>query len=205
MKKRIAIIAVVGTLLQGCIPHTLLYSRLEAPDSKYFKSRCFGGAGATSVIYYPFHGIYISLNITGTLRLGLHVPAGEVAQLTDNAIKIEGRSGDETFVGFSGKLIAARQGSIGAVYPKELRALPDPYSSPDNFGPLMGGSKNGEHVWYFFTAMENGKPNRFSRLPTGLIRGTVELPSISVNGVNYGPQIIPFKQDTYFELGPINC
>jgi len=42
------------------------------------------------VVYYPFHGIYIS--IAGS-RLGLHIPSGAVVQLNAKTVEIDGTVG----------------------------------------------------------------------------------------------------------------
>jgi hypothetical protein len=78
-----------SSLLTACVPMSPTYERIDAPDSKYFKSICRGTIGPRSTIYYPFHGIYISLNFTFT-SFGLHIPDGTTVQLNDNTIKVNG-------------------------------------------------------------------------------------------------------------------
>jgi hypothetical protein len=46
-------------------------------------------ANAPLTVYYPFHGIYISLDYRFT-TFGLHIPEGMTVQITDNKITVNG-------------------------------------------------------------------------------------------------------------------
>ena len=78
-----------STLLSACFPMSTTYERIDAPDAKYYKSICRGTVGPPSTVYYPFHGIYISLDYRFT-TFGLHIPEGMTAQLTDNKLTVNG-------------------------------------------------------------------------------------------------------------------
>jgi hypothetical protein len=82
-----ASLLLTSTLLTACFPMSWTYERIEAPDAKYFKSVCRGTVGPPSTVYYPFHGIYISLDYRFT-SFGLHIPEGMTVQLNDNTITV---------------------------------------------------------------------------------------------------------------------
>lgn len=190
--------------LTGCIPIVSSYSRIEVPGARYFGSSCHGVSGPSSVVYYPFQGIFISLDMNPWLRLGLHVPAGTIAQLNGETIKIEGET-ETGGVVFTARMKASSRGSLGAVNPKEFQAFPDPVISDNNFEPVIGNSKGGNHIWQLYLAMDNQVPNRLLQVPRGLISGTIELPSITVNGQKYESQRLQFRRERYSELSPVNC
>jgi hypothetical protein len=189
--------------MSGCVPMTVTYERIEAPDAVRFKDICRGTVGPPSTVYYPFHGIYISLNFAST-TFGLHIPEGVTVQLNDNAIKVDGvsKSGQvQKTVHFK----AFRQGAAGNDDPPEFRALPDPYTSRDNLGPYVGSSNGDRYVYYFFMGVDEADAHRGASLPFGLLYGTIELPSMTIDGHRYEPQILPFKQARFSEISPINC
>jgi hypothetical protein len=194
---------VLGFGMSGCVPMTFNYERIDAPDAVRFKAVCRGTVGPPSTVYYPFHGIYISLNFSST-TFGLHIPEGVTVQLNGNAIKVDGvsKSGQaQKIVHFK----ASRQGAVGNDDPPEFRALPDPYTSTDNFGPFVGSSNGDRYVYYFFTGVDDIDVSRGASLPFDLLYGTIELPSMTIDGHRYEPQILPFKQTKFSEISPINC
>jgi hypothetical protein len=65
------------------------YEHIDAPGAVYFKNICRGTVGPPSTVYYPFHGIYISLDYTFT-TFGLRIPEGMTVQLIDNKITVSG-------------------------------------------------------------------------------------------------------------------
>jgi hypothetical protein len=193
----------LGLGMSGCVPMTSTYERIDVPDAVRFKDVCRGTVGPPSTVYYPYHGIYISLNF-GAAALGLHIPEGMTVQLNDNAIKVAGlsKSGQvQKIVHFK----ASRQGAVGNNDPPEFRALPDPYTSPDSLGPYVGSSNGDRYVYYFFSGVDEIRVDRGASLPSDLLYGTVELPSMTINGHRYEPQILPFKQTKFSEIAPINC
>jgi hypothetical protein len=191
-------------VLAGCVPISWPYERIDAPEARYFKSVCHASVGPPSVAYYPYHGIFLSLDITDSLALGLHLPDGTSARLDGNTVRISGTT-ETGSVDVRLPLRAARQGSLGNGNPFEFSGLPDPYSSPDNFGPFLGASKNGRYVWHLFISETDIEPIRTISTPGGLLRGTIELPPITIGAETYPPQILHFERHVHRELSPANC
>jgi hypothetical protein len=178
------------------------YERIDAPDARYFKNICRGTVGPPSTVYYPFHGIYISLNYTFT-TFGLHIPEGMTVQLSDNIIKVNGMSKSgpvQTTVHFK----TYPRGAAGNNDPPDF-AVSAPYTAADTLGPLEGRSAGGRYVYYLFMGADQNRPNRLISPPFDLTEGTIELPAMIINGQRYEPQILPFKQTQYSEISPINC
>jgi hypothetical protein len=78
-------------------------------------------------------------------------------------------------------------------------------TSADNFGPLLGDTSNGRNLWYLFISVASEPVPHFIPTPRGLIRGTVELPPITINGQSYEAQSIPFERRVHTEISPVNC
>jgi hypothetical protein len=193
-------------LLDACVPVVSEYQRLEVPGARYFRGGCYGSYGPPSIVYYPYHGIFISLDITSTIALGIHLPAGTEVQLNAETVRITGVTQNGP-VDVSLPIRAARQGALGNRNPPEFQGLRDPFTSPDNFGPLAGASESGRHIWYSFVSETDsgGTARRLTQTPLGLLRGTVELPPMTINGVEYGPQTLPFERREYAGTIPVNC
>src|SRR5260370_19106123 len=100
-----------GLSLSGCVPMTSMYEKIDVPGAVYFKEMCYASVGPPSVAYYPFHGIFISMNFSST-ELGIHVPAGTTVQLNDDTIRIAGTSKSGQFEK-SVRIKAFKQGSSG--------------------------------------------------------------------------------------------
>jgi hypothetical protein len=179
------------------------YEHLEISDARYFRQTCYHTVGPPSVAYYPFHGIFISLDVTRTIKLGLHLPAGTTVELGGNTVRIIGvaESGpiDTTI-----PIRATRHDYVRKGDPLEFGDR-DTFTSADNFGPLLGGASNGRNLWYSFSSQTSEPIPHIIRTPAGLIRGTVELPSITINGQAFDSQSIPFERRAHTEIEPINC
>ena len=182
---------------------TSIYEKIDVPGAVYFKEMCYASVGPPSVAYYPFHGIFISVNFNST-ELGVHVPAGTTVQLNDDTIRIAGTSKSAQFEK-SVRIKAFRQGSSGNGDPRQFRRLPDPYGSPSDLGPFVGNSVGDSYVYHFFMGIDENNPERTVSLPVDLIYGTIELPSMTINGQRYDRQTLPFKQTRFSEIAPINC
>lgn len=191
-------LVLMSILLTACVPMSTTYERIDAPDASYFKSICRGTVGPPSTVYYPFHGIYISLDYRFT-TFGLHIPEGMTVQLTDNKITVNG-AGKSTTIHFK----AYPRGAGGNGDPVDF-AVSAHYTSPDALGPFEGRSVGNRYVYYLFMGADENRPNRLMSPPFGLTEGTIELPAITINGQRYEPQILPFKQTKYFEISPVNC
>jgi hypothetical protein len=198
--------------MSGCAYMSGTYGRLEAPNAVYFGRHCWGTIDPKSVIYYPFHGILISVDIDGAIRFGIHLPAGTTAEVVGRTIRIVGRT-EVTPIDFTAQIQPTTIGSFGSVDPWEFRAFfrgprsnSPPAQQPLSFGPFEGASKDGRHIWYLFSSFDESQtPPRFTRVPTGLVEGTVELPALSINGQRHPPQTLRVRQSTYGGVFPINC
>ncbi|MGH8210432.1 MAG: hypothetical protein ACREU6_12745 [Steroidobacteraceae bacterium] len=180
------------------------YEHIEVPGARYFKQNCYASIGPPSVAYYPFHGIFISLDVTYTVALGLHLPAGTTVKLNGNTVHIISIA-DSGPIDLTIPIRAARHGSRGNGDPREFYGMRDPFTSADNFGPLAGDTDHGRYLWYLFISETAESPPHIIRTPHGLIRGTVELPSISINGQTYDAESVPFERRVHTEISPINC
>jgi len=191
-----------STLLTACVPMSSTYERIEAPGAVYFKNICRGTVGPPSTAYYPFHGIYLSLNYTFT-TFGLHIPEGMTVQFTDNKITVNGvgKSGPvQTTIHFK----AYPPGAGGNNDPPEF-AVSAPYASADALRPFEGRSVGTRYVYYLFMGADDSRPNRLISPPFDLTEGTIELPAMIINGQRYESQILPFRQAKYSEISPVNC
>jgi hypothetical protein len=195
----VAVLVYLG--MSGCIPMRYPYEHIDVPAARYFKSTCYHTFGPQSIAYYPFHGIFVSLDVTDTVALGLHLPAGTTAELNGHTVHIIG-STDSGQIDTTIPIRAAQHDYVRKGDPLEF-SLRDPFTSEDHFGPLLGDTNNGRNLWYRFVSVTS-EPRRIPT-PRELIRGTIELPSITINGQTYEAQSIPFERRVHVEISPINC
>jgi hypothetical protein len=195
-----------GARLGRIVPIISAYLKIEAPAARYLERSCNAGIGLPAVVYYSYHGVFISLDMTDSVALGIHVPAGNTARLEGNRVRITGTT-HRGAVDVSLPIRAAPQGALGAIDPPQVRGYPDPFTSPDYFGPLQGASRDGHNAWYFFIAETDPRdgPVRTLSTPRGLERGTIELPPLTINGQHYEPQVLHFERHRHVELMPVNC
>ena len=202
--KKIVALPIYVALLSGCVPYTTTYQKIEVADAKYFHPGCAAEVGAGSMAYYPFHGIYISIDLNAA-RFGLHIPSGTVVQLNGRTIEVDGVIGTNpyksTFV-----LKGVSHASIGTgAEPPEFMASIDHYTAPDNFGPLEGSSDGSYLLWYLYLMVSPQEPRQPARVSTGLTEGTVQIPSITINGHTYESQKLTFKRVRSVGLAALNC
>lgn len=206
MRSHIRAFTAIATcaFLPGCV-WAWRYERIEAPsrDAVYFKTICRGAFGPPSTIYYPFNGIFISVDLE-FIQLGLHLPSGTTTQLNGNTIHIVGWTTagpyDRTV-----KIRAFRQGSAGSIDASEFTGLSDPYTSADDLGPFNGLSVGNRYVWHLFLGVRDQNPERIESLPDDLRRGSIELPSMTINGTRYEPQTLSFGRRSHVGANAINC
>jgi hypothetical protein len=203
---RAGVVIGMGATVGGCVPTVSGYLKIEAPEARYLETSCNAGIGLPSIVYYPYHGVFISLDITTWVAFGVHVPAGNTVRLEGNRVRISGTS-RQGLVDVRMPIWAGRQGSVGAVLPPEFRGLPDPFTSRDFFGPLQGASRDGHNLWYFFLAETGAGEGQIRTIsaPRGLQRGSVELPPMTINGQHYDAQTLQFERHVHLELIPVNC
>ena len=187
-------VALCFAVISGCVPMITTYPQIDAADAIYVPGSPFGAASRPSMIYFPFHGIYLSLEMD-VLAFGLHIPAGVVGQLNDTTIRIRGitRNGnyDASFI-----LSAAPHKWLGR--PRMFLALPDPYYATEEYVGSLAGSGSGENlIWYLFMAKNPNDSRRLAMIPSGLISGSVTLPSITINGQRYESQTLLFTRKTF--------
>src|ERR1700744_1701837 len=137
----------------GCLPFSARYLRIDVDQGRYLKGMCRGSVGARSFVYYPYHGIYVSLSISGSLAFGLHIPAGVEVRLDGRFASISGVT-DAGPLEIKLPLVASIQGGLGTGYPGVFTGVPDPFLSADNFGPLIGATQNNRYAWYLYLGEE---------------------------------------------------
>jgi hypothetical protein len=189
-------------LSAACVPLVTTYPKIEAPAAVYFDPGCTAASGPPSIAYYPFHGIYISIDVR-TSRFGLHIPSGNVVQLNGRTIEIDGAIGATPYKA-TFDLQAAKHVAIGSsVGPAQFFLLPDPFSSKENFGPLEGGGEGKSIRLYLYLPRQN--PYLNPMVPKGLDEGTVEIPSMTINGQRYESQKLTFKRESFVGMAAVNC
>jgi len=128
-----------------------------------------------------------------------------VVQLNSKTIQVDGLMDTNPYMQ-TYEIRAASHASIGVnVYPRQFTELPDRYTRPDNFGPLEGAGDDGHLLWYLYTS-ENPQDSRLGALlPKGVSQGTIEIPSITINGQRYEPQKLTFKRESFVGVAAVNC
>ena len=211
---RVAVAASALALLvgSGCAPIWGTYTRIEVPDAKYFGRKCGGSVGPKSVAYFPYHGIFLSIDIDSSIRFGINVPSGMTAELLGRTIHISGRT-ESGPIEFKATMVPTTTTGIfgSAKRPESMPFFTRGYRDPaaNSFGPFKGETskeKDNQHIWYMFSAFDESEtPRRLVQVPRGLVSGTIELPTLAVNGQRFGPQKLPFSRDSYFDISPVNC
>lgn len=204
---RVVVCAVILTLTPaGCM---LLinahYVSVEAPNAEYLRSACNGTAGFPDIAYYPFHGIFISLQLYPVL-IGIHVPDHNVVHLGDDIVVIRGRS-PHGLVNMVVHVKVSPHDVFGANWPREFGRM-DPFQEgrTTTLGPLEGGgSAYGSYLWYLFVGTNQDKSKAFISAPGDMTTGTITLPSITVNGMRYPRQTLRFVKKAYSGITSVNC
>jgi hypothetical protein len=191
--------------LSACVPVSWHYARIDAPNAVYYQNMCHAEFGPPALAFYPFHGIFISLDLIDSVRLGIHVPGGYTVQLNDTSIRIKGQGKGEAFDAVY-RIKAFRQESLGNGEPRSFLALPDPFTQPNNFGPLTGGAQDDQSIFYLYLGIQNVDSVRVALPPPEtLSEGSIELPSLSINGQRFESQTLSFVRKHYFDFVTANC
>jgi hypothetical protein len=193
-----ALVLMISASLSGCYPSVGKYWRVTVPTATYLNSLCAGSFGPPAISYYPYHGIYISIWIDGLAipTLALHIPTGSLVQVNDRVMHVQGLSKTGPFE--ATLTLRATPGGFRNVGPYKIYGTRvDPYTSPDNFGPLKGGEDRGITLWYEYGAN--------SPIPQDTTGGTLMLPSLTINGQHYEAESLTFTQKTSVGVAPINC
>jgi hypothetical protein len=198
--KHAAILLVL--LLGGCVPAMSQYARYDVPGAMCLHGSCVGSAGAPTLVYFPFHEIHISLYLL-TLLMGVHIPDGVTVQLDDTAVAIAGATENGSYAA-TFQLAAARHQAIFPRTPREFASHADPYASSTDFGPLIGAGQGDNLAWYLFLAADPQDPHLLVRGPK-LIKGTIRLPAMTINGKRYEAEDVSFALDTFAGIASLNC
>jgi hypothetical protein len=194
----LALITTLSVSMGACVPHVTTYLRATAPEAVYLNSVCRGAFGPGSITYYPYHGIFISVELSdspGEAYVAFHIPAGSVVQLNGTSIQIQDLSRSDS-PHFSINLRAVRHGNPRG--PRGFFSLrPDPYTSPDNFGPLSGDGTDGTSLWYQYAT--DGS------IPKDMLDGSLTLPPLTIDGHRYEGQTLTFTREKYVGVSPVNC
>jgi hypothetical protein len=191
-------------LLSGCVPYVTTYQKIEAPNATYLHSGCQSELGPHSTAYYPFHGIYISIDIRDS-RLGLHIPSGTVVELNGKTIKIDGHVGATAYKATPNlKATSHAQSGVGYAPPQFMESI-DHFTTPDNFGPLEGGGNGNYLLWYLYVFMSPDDSRKLLLVPKGLTEGTIEIPPMTINGQRYESQKLTFKRKSFVGMAAVNC
>jgi hypothetical protein len=182
---RIALVAVICAAIAGCLPAAFPYHYIDAPDAVYLEHP--GVVGVPDIAYYPYHGIHIDIYMPSWLVLGIHVPPGATVQLNGNTVHGIGATKTGQF-DRTMPLKAAPHGALGSpmYWPKKFAQERDLYTTPDNFGPLVGDQLGPGDAWYVFLST--------NALPLDALSGTVALPPMTINGKHYDSQVLQFER-----------
>jgi hypothetical protein len=179
------------------------YQKIQAPNADYFQLGCLAELAPRTMVYYPFHGIYVSIDLRSH-SFGLHIPQGFVVNLDGRNIVVNG-SRRFTYEANLG-LRAIPHPPIGTSdVPAQFMQTVDHYTAPDNYGPLQGGGEGKYLLWYKYLLYDPKDPQGRWHLPKGLAEGTIEVPAMTINGQRYDPQILFFKRESLFGLAAVNC
>jgi hypothetical protein len=191
-------------LLNGCVPYVSSYPKIEVADAIYLHSGCQSELGPHSMVYYPFHGIHISIDMYGS-RLGLHIASGTVVELNGKTLKIDGLIGTTPYQA-TPNLKAFSHASFGVGYaPAWFMESIDRYTTPDNFGPLEGGGNGKYLLWYLYLFVKPDGSRELFLLPKGLTEGSIEIPAMTINGQRYESQKLTFKRESFIGVAAVNC
>ncbi len=185
-----------GLALSGCVPLMHSYYKAEYPGATYFGEACLGVAGAPSVAYFPYEGIFLSVAVVAdepaTIIVGFHIPAGNRMQILEKSVAISyGTTQPITM-----EKIWPTDLRGGNPDPEEFREIPSTYGKEDYFGELTGETMGTAYKTYLFKAnFDETKANA----------GTIGFPEFRINGKIYKGPVVPFKKSTSFEISPINC
>jgi hypothetical protein len=160
-------------LLSGCTVGFWSYQQIAAPEATYIQVNCDGSAGPPKLAYYPFHGISIGVAV-GPLDVRLRTPRGVHAHLDGDSVVVSGHTDNGT-VDVTMHLKTSTQAS-GAGSLAEMR-----FEERHDTG------------W------QPGVPTSDARIDK-MSAGTVTLPPITIDGMTWPAQTLPFTRKVYTEV-----
>jgi hypothetical protein len=174
---RALLILAPSLVLSGCTVSFWTYQQITAPQAQYIQVNCNGRDGPPKLAYYPFHGIFVGVAVD-PLDLRLRTPRGVHAHLEGDSVLVSGHS-NKGNVDLTLKLkTAAQQSDSGSL--AEVR-----------FEERHEGS------W------QPGVPTSDAQIDT-MTAGTIQLPPISIDGMTWPAQTLPFTRKVYSELMETN-
>src|SRR5580698_9192814 len=88
-------VAVVICSQIGCVPIVGSYQRVDVADARYLHGIC-SSYGPRNWAYFPYHGIFLSLNLS-SLNFGVHYPKTTTVELASDEVTVTGsRNGART-------------------------------------------------------------------------------------------------------------
>jgi hypothetical protein len=171
---------------------------VEAPDAVYLQGLC-GGFGAPNYAYYPYHGIFVSVNLS-PLQLGLHYKTGTTVALHDDAVTISGWRENDPFQ-LVIHLSPAQHYALGNATPEKFCAMADPMNPGRKSCPSDGRNM----TWAYFLGRDINPPNRSVSVPTDLERAKIVIPAITIDGQTYESQELSIVRKKYVGITPVNC
>lgn len=162
-----------GLLLSGCTVGFWNYQQIAAPDAQYIQVNCNGRDGPPKLAYYPFHGIYIGIAVS-PLDLRLRTPRGVHAHLDGDSVLISGHT-DKGTLDLTLKLKTRIQES--------------------DAGSLAEARFEERHD----SSWQPGVPTADAQIDT-MSTGTVQLPPITIDGMTWPAQTLPFTRKIYSEV-----
>jgi len=162
--------------IAGCVPEPMTVDTVVAPDAQYLSEPHF--VGSRDWVYYPYHGIHISIYSTGTFRMGLHVPPGTTAQLNGDIVRVSA---------------ITKSGPVEQdIVIKEV-----PHSSFGDAIPTEFTTVGQFHDWHLYTRFCYPAQPGPCMMPKDIIRGTIQLPPITIDGVQYEPQVLQLEHHAH--------
>ena len=161
-------------LLSGCTVGFWNYQQISAPEAQYIQVNCDGHDGPPKLAFYPFHGVFIGVAI-GTLDLRLRTPRGVHAHLDGDSVVVSGHTAKGDGLEVTIKLKTAAQasdaGSLAEVRFEERHDTP----------------------W------QPGVATADAQIDT-LVTGSVLLPPITIDGMTWPAQTLPFTRKVYTQV-----
>ena len=186
--------------LSACVPMVHSYYKTEYPGAEHFGEDCTGSAGAPSIAYFPYKGIFMSVDVRKrqhSIIIGFHIPEGKSIQLLGHSITISYDT--------AGRVTKAELKPTDRQFgPYEFWMVPSPFGKEDYFGMLAGETKIkrfllapnvASHKTYLFEASMDIKAKT----------GTIRFPEVMINDKIYKGPVVHYKKSNSFELSPLNC
>jgi len=175
---RVALFLAPGLGLCGCTVNFWTYQQITAPDAQYVQVNCNGRDGPPKLAYYPFHGISVGIAIS-PLDLRLRTPRGVHAHLDGDSVVISGHTD---------------QGNLDL--PLHLKTA----AQASDAGSLAEVRYEERHD----SSWQPGVPTTDAQVDK-MSAGTIQLPPITIDGMSWPAQTLPFARKVYPEVTKPNA